>query len=587
MRTRWLNGLLMLWLSAAIVPVQAAISASIDRTRIGAGDTVQLTLKYDGITSSEPDLRPLQRNFTILGSSTSTSVQIGTGGSAESTEVALTLSPKRSGQLTIPSLSWDGERSSPLSLTVLGPGAPSGAPAAASTPAGRIFIETSVTPTHPYVQAAVQVAVRIYASEQLYHGTLAFSGNSAALVKKIGADTYGNTVRDGRTYQVITRRYLLFPLHRGTLTLPGPQLEADVPARTSSSWSPFGNFFGGLVQSTRPIRVSGSPITLAVRPRPAGAAGSYWLPAENLTLTAAWQSGRRARAGEPVTVALDLQAVGLTAAQLPALTPLLHLPPGLKVYPDQARLDNTVQGNMIVGSRDQTLALIADRPGRYSLAGLKVRWWDTLDNQPRSAILPARTLTILPAAAGITASTPPAPAAQMPQTIGRHSPPPVPAAVSSAAKAQTAGAPFPWQWVSGGFAALWLATLGAWRWSRGSRRSHEPRARAASVRDPSLPDASKDRAAFRSACANDDALAARRHLLAWAEAAWGSAPTGLNALAAALGDPTTANLLRELDRACYGGSDWRGQPLSLALRELPSQTTGRSRNRPGLAPLYP
>ena len=587
MRTRWLSGLLMLWLSAAIVPVQAAISASIDHARIGEGDTVQLTLRYDGITSSEPDLRPLQRNFAILGSSTSTSVRIGTGGTAESTEVALTLSPKRIGRLTIPSLSWNGERSSPLSLTVLGPGAPSGAPAAASAPAGRVFIETSITPTHPYVQAAVQVAVRVFTSEQLYHGTLAFSGNSAALVRKIGSDTYGNIVRGGRTYQVITRRYLLFPLHRGTLTLPGPQLEADVPARTSSSWSPFGNFFGGLVQSTRPIRVSGSPITLSVRPRPAGAAGSYWLPAENLTLTAAWQSGRRARAGEPVTVALDLQAVGLTAAQLPALTPLLHLPPGLKVYPDQARLDNTVQGNMIVGSRDQTLALIADRPGRYTLPGLKLRWWDTLDNQLRAATLPPRTLTILPAAAGVTASAPPAPAAWVPRTVVRHSPPPGPAAARSAAKVPRAGAPFPWKWVSGGFAALWLATLGAWLWSRGGHRAHGRRTRPASAGQPSPPDASQARAAFRSACANDDALGARRHLLAWAEAAWGSAPTGLNALAATLGDATTANLLRELDRACYGGSHWRGQPLLLALTELPSQASRRSRSRSGLAPLYP
>ncbi len=469
MTTRWLSGLLAVWLCAATLPVHAAIRASIDNTRIGAGETVELTLTYDGITTSEPDLGPLERSFDILGSSTSTSVQIGTGGSAESTQVVLTLSPKRTGQLTIPSITWDGERSTPLALTVAGPGAPpaTGASAAAPGRSARVFIESSATPTHPYVQAAVRVTVRIYTSEQLYHGSLDFPGSTAALVRKIGTDSYSSALRDGESYQVITRRYLVFPMHSGELSLPGPELDAEVATRRSSSWNPFGNFFGGLVQSTRPIRVQGNPIRLSIRPRPSGAAGGYWLPAQNLTLAAQWQSGTQATAGNPLTVALDLQAVGLTAAQLPDLTSLLHLPAGLKAYPDQAKLDNTVQGNMLVGTRDQTIALIADQPGRYTLQGLEVSWWDTLDNQLRTATLPPQTLTILPAAGGMTTS---APAARATPGLQRAvpNPPPLPSqALRTAAKTAVASTmpASTWKWISAGFAALWLATLGG-----GSRR---------------------------------------------------------------------------------------------------------------------
>lgn len=591
MTRRWRSSLLALWLCAATLPAHAAIRASIDNTRVGAGETVQLTLTYDGITTSEPDLAPLERNFDILGSSTSTSVQIGTGGSAESTQVVLTLSPKRTGQLTIPSITWDGENSAPLALTVVGPGAPpaTGAAGAASGPSAKVFIETSATPTHPYVQAAVRVTVRIYTSEQLYHGSLDFPANAAALVRKIGADTYSSAIRNGQSYQVITRRYLLFPMHSGKLSLPGPELDAEIATRRSSSWNPFGNFFGGLVQSTRPIRVRSNPITLSIRPRPPGAAGAYWLPAQNLTLASQWQSGTQAAAGDPLTVALDLQAVGLTAAQLPDLASLLHLPAGLKAYPDQARLDNTIQGNMLVGTRDQTIALIADRPGRYMLRGLKVSWWDTLDNQLRTATLPPQTLTILPAAGGMTAS---APAARASPGVQRGAPRPPPLArqaARTAAKTPVAG-PIPastWKWVSAGFAALWLVTLGGWLSTR--RRGRRPAAstRPRSARRPAPPDPSKERAAFRAACASDDAVGARRHLLAWAEGAWGSAPAGLNALAAAFGETTTASLLRELDRACYGGSPWRGEPLAAALAELPSRTARPHRDRPGLSPLYP
>ncbi len=591
MTRRWLCGLLTLWLCATALTAHAAIRASVDDTQIGVGETVQLTLTYDGITTSEPDLTPLERNFDILGSSTSTSLQIGTGGSAESTEVVLTLSPKRTGQLTIPSITWDGESSAPLALTVVGPGAPpaTGAAGAGASPSGGVFIETSATPTHPYVQAAVRVTVRIYTSKQLYHGSLDFPASAAALVRKLGSDTYSSAVRDGRSYQVITRQYLLFPMHSGKLSLPGPELDAEVATRRSSSWNPFGNFFGGLVQSMRPIRVQGIPIALSVSPRPPGAAGSYWLPAQNLTLAAQWQSGTQATAGNPLTVALDLQAVGLTAAQLPDLSSLLHLPAGLKAYPDQARLDNTIQGNMLVGTRDQTIALIADRPGRYTLQGLEVSWWDTVDNRLRTATLPPQTLTILPGAGGMTASAPAARATPGAQQVVPNPPPAPRQAVRAAANTAVAsprGSSI-WKWVSAGFAALWLATLGGWLLTRRRGRPPAASARPTPARRPAPPDPSKERAAFRDACANDDAVGARRHLLAWAEGAWGSAPAGLNALAAAFGETATASLLRELDRACYGGSPWHGAPLAAALAELPSRATRAPRDRPGLSPLYP
>lgn len=585
MSGRWTGGLLALWLCAAMVPAFASLGASIDNTQIGAGQTVQLTLKYDGITTSEPDLGPLRRDFDILGTSTSTSLQIGMGGSAESTEVVLTLSPKRTGQLTIPSISWNGEHSAPLAVTVVGPGAaPPGGAGSAAPSTARIFIETSATPTHPYVQAAVRVTVRIYTSEQLYHGNLDFSAGNAALVRKIGSDTYGNADRNGQSYQVITRHYLVFPMNSGTLQLPGPELDAEVATRSTPSWNPFGNFFGGLVRSTQPIRVRGNPITLSVKPRPAGVAGSgYWLPAQNLTLAAQWAS-KQAATGDPLTVALDLQAVGLTAGQLPDLSALLHLPAGLKAYPDQAKLDNTVQGKMLVGSRDQTIALIADRAGRYTVGGLEVRWWDTTDNQLRTATLPPQTLTILPATGGVTASTPAAPAGQTLQQVAQTSPrPPGPSAAGGTVIAAASASL--WKWASAGFAALWLATLGGWLWTI-RRRSPAP-VRPANPERHFPPDAGRERAGFRAACAANDALAARRHLLAWAHAAWGSPPTGLNALAAAFGETPAASLLRELDRACYGGSRWRGEPLAAALSELPARAGKPARGRSDLAPLYP
>lgn len=594
-RTR---GMLLLVLvgCAAAEQALAGVSASLDASRIASGDTVQLTLEHDGRTRGRPDLGPLQQDFDILGTSSSTMFQLINGSASEKTEVILTLAPKVTGNLTVPSLAWDGERTQPLSLTVTGPGNAARPGDSGAALAARIFIETTAAPAHPYVEAAVHLTVRLFTSETLYHGDLELPDNSDVLVKQLGSDQDGTAERNGRSYEVVTRQYLLFPLHSGRLTLQGPVLDAEVAlgeARSPFGNSPFGGLFGGrlfsgVLRTIRPVRVHGDPIMLSVRPRPTAAAASYWLPARAVTLSAAWNPAQlTARAGDPVSLDLDLQATGLTAAQLPDVASLLSFPPGLKAYPDQPKLDDATRNGALVGSRDQTIALMADSPGHYTIPALTVTWWDTQDDQPRTATLPARTLTILPAP-GSNAAAPPAPAAQPGSnpTANRHAPAAVAARQPTPARSSS-----DWMWISIGLAVVWLATLGAWLGSRHRRKGLSSSA-AASGRTPrpgsrSSPDPSKERAAFRAACEADDPTAARAHLLAWAAAVWGASPAGVNAIAARIGDAAVAELLRDLDRACYAGGAWQGRPLAAALTDLPSPAGKPPRKRAGLAPLYP
>ena len=583
MRGRIVGVLLALCLCATGVPARAAITAALSDSQIAAGTTVQLTLTYAGLTTSEPDLEPLRRDFEILGRSSSTSVQLGTGGSSETSQVVLTLAPKRTGALTVPPLSWDGEHSPPLALQVTRATAGASAPhgSTAQTP---VFIVSRVTPAQPYVQAQVRLTVQIYAAEPLYHGTLDFSGNGAILVKQIGTDQYGSALRAGRTYQVITRRYVLFPLHSGRIQLPGPLLDADVAApQRAPAWSgnPFSGFFGGLLRTLRPIETRGDPIVLSVRPRPAGAAGRSWLPASHLALSAQWTpQSLRAHAGDPLTVTLNLQATGLTSAQLPDLSRRLAPPEGLRAYPDQAKLADTVQGRSLVGSRDQTIAFIARRPGRYVLPAVTLRWWNTRANLPEVATLPSRTLLILPAPA--TTPTAAVSASAAAGATSRAAPPP--ARASRRAPSRLVSQRTLWPWLSAALAALWLATVGAWLWSRRGRpRPHA----AATAQRPGRRDAKTEQNAFQDACTRNDARAARRHLLNWLAAAWGVPSTSLGPLAAVNRDPLLEGQLRELEQACYGGGDWQGAPLAETLRELPARCGAAEKRDETLPPLYP
>jgi hypothetical protein len=579
----------------------ANVRASLDVSEITAAETVQLTLEHDGSTSGQPDVTSLQQDFDILGTSNSTMIQLVNGSASEKTQVVLTLAPKVTGHLTIPPLSWDGEKTQPLSLDVTGPGG-AAKPGVAGAPAtANVFVETSASPEQPYVQAAVHLTVRLYIAEALYRASLELPESTDFVVKRLGSDESSEAERNGRTYEVVTRRYLLFPLHSGNLTLPGPILDAEVAVRqpsSASSGDPFGGLyggpsFGGMLQTVRPVRVHGTPLVLSVRPRPANAVGSYWLPGRDVTLSAAWHPTKlTAQTGDPVTLDLDLQATGLAAAQLPDLPSLLSLPAGLKAYPDQPKLDDSMQNGELVGSRDQTVALMADSPGQYTIPAVTVKWWDTRTDQPRTATLPARTLTILAApVSNALAASGSAPAPQAPAARPQLQPAPIASQHAPAPETQKPTPLHPpsvWEWVSIGLVVVWLSTLGAWLWSRRSRAAPRPVPAGTPAGPRQLrPDAAKERAAFRAACQANDPHAARAHLLAWAAALWGNTPAGINAIATRIGDATVADLLRDLDRACYAGGPWQGGPLAAALTELPASSGKAARQRDSLAPLYP
>ncbi len=609
-----LPALAFLILLVAASPAKAALRAWLDNTQVGPGDTVELTLTHDGQTSSQPDLTPLKQDFDIVGRNSSRRLQIGNGTVSATTELQLTLAPKHPGVLTIPSIAWDGDRSAPLTLTVGGANG-GGTGAGQGTADNRILLETEFDPKTPYVQGAVHVTVHVYAAVPLSQADLDFPATDAALIRQVGSDATGVSEKNGQSYQEVTRHYLLFPQRSGQLSIPGPVLSGAVPARTlrTNPNDPFSRFFsgspfGGMLGASKPIHLSGEPIALDVRPRPAGAGASYWLPARNLALSAQWNpTDLQAHVGDPVTVNLRLQASDLTAAQLPDLSTLVTLPPGLKAYPDEPKLKDNAQGNDIVAERDQNIALIADQPGNFTIPELRLSWWDTQSNQTREVVIPARTLAVQPAVGSKTPAPDNIPGtASSPATAGAGTstalqstsgPPGTPGPATGANNGPAASGDAntpprgpaagygPWAWVSLGLGLLWIATLIGWLMSRRRAATVSPGPLGAG--QPSTSDKSGARAAFHAACRANDAGAARRNLLNWANAVLPPPRiVGLSDLAKRLNDPQLATLLRALDRGCYAGDSWDGAALAAALPKLAISEQGDENKPRELAPLY-
>lgn len=567
----------------------AAVTASVSSDVVASGETLQLRLKSEGSVDGMPDLDPLKKDFDVLGSSSGSSVQLINGRISAQKQVTVLLSPKRDGKVQIPPLRWGNDTTGAIEITVGGSGETRTQDPHAARESSRVFITTSVDQKQPYVQAAVVLTVRLYANQSLYEPSLDLSANSDVLVKQLGEDVSSTEKRDGRHYQVIERKYLLFPQRSGELSLDGPVLDAQVQA--TDGGDPFsGMFWRGMMNATRPLRLRGKPIALNVLPRPANATAANWMPARKVTLKEAWRPETTTiRVGEPLTRHLHLGALGLTSDQLPDLDTLMPVPEGLKVYPDQSSGADNVQGDSVYGSRDQDIALIASRPGRYELPPVRVTWWNTAKNAAQEVSLPARTLEVLPAPGGVTGSGNAIGTAGVVLSSSEKSEPPpqstpdgnvqvtVPSAVSDA---------LPWKWISMALALLWLVTLVAWwiTWKRSrAPRQKKTRGEASATSGPVV-GANAFRAVKR-ACKSNDAPAARKHLLAWASSVWPTAaPTGLNELARRLEGAALINALRQLDRACATGEAWSGNDLARCLASVPVQpaATEKKDALPGL-----
>lgn len=584
--------LMTLFILGLSLPAAAQINAWLDHSRIGPGETVRLTLQYEGQTDSQPDLGPLKQDFEIVGHSSGSNIQIINGKMNAQKQISLMLLPKHSGKLHIPALQWNGQSSPILPLEVAGNSAsaqPGNTPDD-NTPAenlSHVFITTTPEQKKPYVQAAVPLTVRIYTDQPLYQASLDLQPGNNVLVQQLGKDRKTTETRNGRIYQVIERNYLLFPQRSGRIRLDGPVLNAQVQ---DSNNDPFGNnqFFGnifghnpfsGMLNATRPIRIQSKPVVLNVRPRPANASGHEWLPARKVTLEETWQPDNgQIHAGDPVTRHLQIKAEGLTAAQLPDLGKLMQLPDGLRAYPDQPQLNDDVQSNSVVGTRTQDIAIIANAAGQYEIPALHLYWWDTDKNVQREIELPARTLDVLPGTGGTAA--PPAPSNQNSDVT-------MPSAISSALQGtESSTTNYRWAWISLFFALLWLGTLAAW-WRSNRRNAKNPPNAQPATPTVSAPRIAEARKAFQQACHNNDAPAARRHLLDWARATWPQdPPIGLKALAERMSDDRFKPLLGELDRACYADGEWQGTAL-LDLKSLDNGDRTPARTETELAGLYP
>lgn len=531
MKRSRLLGLLVALLLVPALSHATRVTATLDRDRVALGDTVTLNLRAEGMdTADAPDLSPLIPDFVVLGSSSNTSVSIVNGRRSEQVTVGVALRPRRVGQFTIPSLAWAGGRTSPLQLEVRPPSA------SADANGGKdVFIEASAEPDSVFVGQQLRLTVRLYFAGQLSSGSLDDPQLPGVEARRLGDDLDYDTERGGRSYHVIERRYALIVQHAGRIELPALGFQGELIDPNDPD-----SFFG----MGTPVTAASPPVTVQVRPVPVDWGNSAWLPAQSLTLTLqGLPADGRVRVGQPLNLVMTVQATGLPFEALPA--PSLPTLDGATVYPDKPATGTRSDGQWLIGRRQQSFAVVPERPGTLDIPAIALKWWNLQDGRAETARIPAHTLTVLPAAGTRSpAAGGGAPVAGTASTAGAATPTPM-------VHTTPARRVWPW-WLAFAWLLLAVVAVLAWWWRR-RRRGSAP-----------APDDSRRalRAAFLEAARGNDVAEQARRLLAWARAERPGLPH-LGALAAALASSRQQDAIAELQRCRYGEGAG-SQPLDLA-----------------------
>lgn len=203
-----------LW--ALLAQAEPMLQASVDRTRLGAGESLELTLESQDVTQfGKPDLRALEGDFEVRGTRQLNSLHTLDGETRASTRWIITLLPRRSGSLRIPELQLGQSRSQAIDLQVLQ------ADASRQESASQVFIEATLDSTDVYVQAQAVLTLRIYHSVALYDdSSLSPLQLDNAKVEPLGESrTYEKEI-NGVRHGVIETRYAVYPQQSGGLEIP-------------------------------------------------------------------------------------------------------------------------------------------------------------------------------------------------------------------------------------------------------------------------------------------------------------------------------------------------------------------------------
>ncbi|MGV6809124.1 MAG: BatD family protein [bacterium] len=551
----------------SLIAPQAALATEINFTvnqnPAVLGDQIVLTFRAQQRPDGDPDFSPLNPFLDLQGTSQSHSTQIINGNVRQQITWSVRAYPKSVGKYELPAIAFGNDKSNPLTLEVVRstqqlPNNGQGQNTANTVP--DIFVEAEIEPKAGYVQQQFIYVQRLYYSQR-------FANNATLSTPQLKSgkvdiepltgnglnDKRFNEQRDGKNYQVIERRFAIFPVQSGTITFAPTFFEGRLQNTTQGShnfYDPFASNSGKTVRRYSP------ELTVEVKPQNVAYQGQYWLPAKSVDIQAVWSSSPTQLAtGEPVTLTVKTTAEGLRAEQLPELS--LNLPDSIKFYRDKTQLNNENTRTGVTGTREEHIILVPSQAGKFTLPDISLAWWNSTENKAATAVLEAQSLTVTGEAATLNPTQSPNTNDPNQTAIGseQNTSSTVQQSMTEPLQAQSTNTFMAdnlniWFYLS--LLLFILLTISLYLlWRQSALVSIPTKEREKLPKTQVLPPRSHVEKAIKQACQRQQAKQLRNAVLDWGSVVLNIREKSLPAIATQLHDKTLSDQLLQLNRVLY------------------------------------
>lgn len=366
----------LFWQQQTFAAVQ--MQASVSDNNVFLGDRFTLTIEINDTDSDyQLNTKVLEKDFSVSSPSRRSNKNYINGTWSSQTKWIVGLRAKRIGELTIPSLKIGSLSSSPIKISVNEP-----SKQATKTENNLIFIENSINKNTLYLNQPLIFTSKIYIAQNTEQLQFSEPTLSDAVISVYNNDKQDQIIRDGIRYNTITRQFQIGINKPGTFTINSPVLTGSAIVNRNSY---------------KPFNIRGDSLQVTIKEKPEGYQGE-WLISDDVRLFEDSKITEQSyHAGEPITREITLQVASITQDKMPNIS--FNYPQDLRFYPDQDELSEGDSKGSDLHYIQRTIrhAIIANQAGELTLPEIKLAWWNSKTDKQEFAVLPAQTLTILPA----------------------------------------------------------------------------------------------------------------------------------------------------------------------------------------------
>ena len=390
----------LLSLVSSLEAIEVEFDASVDRTRVAQSEALLLTLRIvsDENLQHMPAPTLSLGDFHVEGPSVSSRIEMVNFTTSYERELTYRLYAKKQGRIRIGSaqIEIDGKtyRTRPIDIEVVRAGQRSGRNLGGDfNVEDHLYVRARSDLQRAYVGQQITVDFDLFYRFQLHNvGFKEIPSFAGFWIKELFVAQQlqaGRSIVNGVTFNVAPlRRVALFPTKSGAQVVESMAVSCEIPARRSQRRSMLDDFFASdpFFGRTQSALLQSDPLEIQVLPLPEAGQPDAFSGAVGQFSLAAQAQPTRVKAGDPVTLRVEISGVGNLSA---VGTPLIDVGQGIKMYDPTLEEEEKIENGIYGGRRTYEYILIPETGGILEVPSIQFAYFDpavekyvTLESDP-------------------------------------------------------------------------------------------------------------------------------------------------------------------------------------------------------------